>query len=102
MKQEIIKKFRNHTIKVSEFRIQDLFGIAMIFVVTGIAIAYGLSVQEDVSSDMTAGTAAKNAADQSINGTAKLAEKMPMIATIVTAAIIIGVLVTYFVVRGRG
>jgi len=101
MNREKLKKLRNHEVKTSEFRIQDMFAIGMIFVVTGIAIAYGLNAQEDVRGDLTAGTDAHTAIGHSINGTKKLAEKQPLIATIVVAAIVIGVLVTYFVVKSR-
>jgi len=48
---------------------------------------------------MTAGTAARNATEDAITGVAKLPEKMGLIATVIVAAIIIGILVRYLMVK---
>lgn len=85
--------------KVSEFDISDLLPIGLTFVVTGIGIAYGLNVMGDVRSDMTANSAEYNATTDAIEGVAKLPSKMPLIATVVVAALIIGILVRYLMVR---
>ena len=53
----------------------------------------------DVRGDMTAGTAEYNATGFAIEGVSKIPEKMPLIATVVVAAIIIGILVRYLMVR---
>ena len=85
--------------KVSEFDISDLLPIGLTFVVTGIGIAYGLNVMGDVRSDMTTNSAEYNATTDAIEGVAKLPSKMPLIATVVVAALIIGILVRYLMVR---
>ena len=84
---------------VSEFEIRDMLPIGLTFVVLGIGLTYGLNVMGDVKDDMTAGTAERNASEDAISGVAKIPEKMPLIATVVVAAIIIGILVRYLLVR---
>ena len=75
--------------------IGDLFGIAMVFVVTGIGISYGLSVLDDVHDDLDANSVEQNATQDAIDATAKFPEKMGLLATVIIAALIIGVLVKY-------
>lgn len=77
------------------FRLEDLLPIAMVLVVAGIGIAFGLNVMADVQDDFTAGTAEYNATQDAIDANSNLAERMPLLATVVVAAIIIGVLVRY-------
>lgn len=81
--------------KQTKFQIGDILPIAMVLVVAGIAITFGLNVQEDVQADMTTNSAAYNASADAIDGVGTLAEKLPLIATVVAAAIIIGVLIRY-------
>lgn len=83
----------------AKFVVQDILPIALTLVVSGIGIAYGLNVMEDVQGDMTSGTAAYNATGDAITGVAKLPEKLPLIVTVIVAAIIIGILVRYLMVR---
>ena len=90
MEQETIK-----------FQIQDLLGIGMTIVVLGIGLAYGLQVMGDVQDDMTANSEEYNATGNAITGVAKLPEKLPTIATVIVAAVIIGILVTYLWARFR-
>ena len=85
--------------QVLEFEIRDMLPIGLTFVVLGIGLAYGLNVMSDVKDDMTAGTAEYNASEDAITGVGKIPEKMPLIATVVVAAIIIGILVRYLMVR---
>ena len=92
--------------KEVKFEINDLLPIGLTFVVLGIGLAYGLSVMGDVRTDFmgakgcnatsTARCSAEyNATTDAIDGVAKFPEKMPLIATVVIAAIIIGILVRY-------
>jgi hypothetical protein len=114
-----------------KFKVEQLFSIGMVLVVTGIALAFGLEVMgtqrddlgTDVCTDRTdgfttynatskscynasydhsvIGDAAFNATGDTILGVSKLPEKLPTIATVVVAAVIIGVLVNYLYVRIR-
>ena len=79
----------------TKFQIQELLGIGLTLVVLGIGLAYGLQVMGDVRSDMTAGSAEYNATTDAITGVAKIPNKLPTIATVIVAAVIIGILVTY-------
>ena len=85
--------------KYAEFQIQDLLPIAMTLVVTGIGVAFGLNVMSDVQDDFTTNSIEYNATGDAIEGVAKIPEKMPLIATVIVAAILIGILVRYLFVR---
>ena len=92
------KKMKNKK-EVLEFQIQDMLTIGLTLVVTGIGIAYGLQVMGEVQDDMTGNSTEYNATGNAIEGVAKLPEKMPTIATVLVASIIIGILVTYLWAR---
>ena len=83
----------------TNFQISDILPISLTLVVIGIGVGYGLSVMEDVQSDMTTDSAAYNATGSAIEGVAVIPDKLPMIALVVVAAIIIGILVRYLMVR---
>jgi hypothetical protein len=105
--------------KICRFDLKDLLPIGLVLIVAGIAIAYGLNVLGDVRDgfieddanygaagcesgefdNCTTITAEMNASDNAITGVSNLPEKMPLIATVVVAAIIIGILVRYLMVR---
>ena len=115
--------------RICKFEIQDMLPIGLTFVVLGIGIAYGLNVMSDVRDDMqdvacsertdgftsfneTSGMCANATSDQlivtraeyvatndAISGVAKIPEKLPLIATVIVAAIIIGILVRYLMVN---
>jgi uncharacterized membrane protein YphA (DoxX/SURF4 family) len=74
--------------------------VALGLVVAGILIAFGLQILGDVQGDMTASSAEYNATGKAIEGVGNLAEKLPLIATIVVAVLIIGLLVFGFQQRG--
>lgn len=83
----------------ARFEIKDMLPIALTLVVTGIGVAYGLNVMEDVQGDLTVNSAAYNATGDAITGVAKLPNKLPLIVTVIVAAIIIGILVRYLMYR---
>jgi len=85
--------------EVAYFEIKDMLAIAVVLVVVGITIAFGLNVLADVRGDFTAGSAEYNATSDTISGISKLSGKMPIIGLVVVAAIIIGILVRYFMQR---
>jgi len=81
--------------------INDLYTIGIVVAVTGIALAFALQVTGDVQDDMTADTAEYNATGEAIDGIAVIPEKLPTVATIGVAVVIIGLLAGFFVMRGR-
>ena len=86
--------------KVSKFNIQDLLPIGLTIVVLGIGLAYGLNVMSDVKGDFTDTSSAEyNATLDAIDGVAKIPSKLPLIVTVIVAAVIIGILVRYLMVR---
>ena len=83
----------------NEFQLQELLPIAMVFVVTVIGIAFGLTIISDVQDDFTANSAEHNATADGITAIGSLASKLPLIATVVVAAVLIGILVRYLFVK---
>jgi len=83
----------------AKFEIRDMLPIGITFVVLGVGMTYGLDVMEDVNADMTENSSAYNASQDAIEGVGKIPEKMPQIALVIVAAIIIGILVRYLMVR---
>jgi len=78
----------------SPFRVRGTPGYVL-----GIGLAYGLQVMGDVQDDMTSNSHEYNATENAIQGVAKIPEKLPTIATVIVAAVIIGILVTYLWAR---
>lgn len=113
-----------HTPK-AHFDVGDLLPITLTIIVAGIGVAYGLSVLADVKDDqgdsacsgywntgtdvcqvsaanttvLSANDAATNATAQAITAVAKFPEKFGLIVTVIVAAILIGILVRYLMVR---
>ena len=102
--------------KKVEFTIQDIIPIAIVFVVATIAISYGATVLANLKASQVAGQAVTATCNSSsgvytgcgyaYNATGKgeeslwnLATNLPLIALIIVAAIIIGVLITYLYVK---
>jgi len=106
--------------KIVQFNIQDIWPIALVFVIAGLGIAYGLQAMGEARTDMVSHTAGcglnstggtggsilhtscsaeYNATGQAIEGIAKFPAKFGTIATIVIASIIIMILVRYLGAR---
>jgi len=97
--------------------LKDLFGVAVTFVALGVLITFGLNVQTDVRDDFVTGAAScganstggqggnilytncgyeYNASVSAIQANTNLASKLPILGTIVIAAIVVGVLIKAF------
>ena len=76
--------------------LKDLFGVAVTFVALGVLITFGLNVQTDVRDDFTANSVEYNASQNAIQANTNVASKLPILGTIVIAAIVVGVLIKAF------
>lgn len=107
-----------------EFEIGALLPIGLTILVLAIALAFGLQVMGELQDDMivpntprceantTGGTGGTlyydncsmeyNATSLGMEGVAKIPEKLPLIVTVVVAAVIIGVIIRYLWISGSG
>jgi hypothetical protein len=81
-------------------RLQDLAGIAIIFVVVAIVISIGSDVLTEVRQGEANYTVKYNTTKYGLEGLEELASWLPTIAIVVVAAVVIGIIALYFAVRG--
>ena len=77
----------------AEYNLNDLLAVAMTFIVIGVGTAYGLQVMGEIKADMTPSSAEANATQDAIDGIAKIPEKLPTLATIIMAVVMLGAIV---------
>jgi len=75
--------------------LETLMAVVVILAVIGMVGAFTLQILGDVKGDMTANSLEANATGQAQEGIAKIPNKLPIIATVILAGIIIGILVTF-------
>ncbi len=80
-------------------RLQDLAGIAIIFVVVAIVIGIGADVLTNIQAGKTTGSTEYNASLYGLQGLEELASWLPTIAIVVVAAVVIGIIALYFAMR---
>jgi len=85
--------------EVVKFQLKELLGVGFTLVVLGIGLGYGLDVMSDIEADLTTGSVEQMAVANATLGVSKIPEKLPTIATVIVAAVIIGILVTYLWAR---
>jgi hypothetical protein len=85
---------------IVEFQVGDILGLGMTLAVTGIGLAFALGIMGETRDDMTTNSIEYNATTDAMTGVAKIPKKMPTIAGVIVAAIIIGILVRYLWIRG--
>ena len=88
--------------KEANFRIGDLVGIGITLVVVGVVLSFGAKINSNLSDDFTDGSAEQSVVDNSTEGIETLAENMPLIATIVVAAVVVGIIIVYMAGRVGG
>ena len=76
--------------------LRDLFPAAVTFVALGVLITFGLNVQTTVRNGFTTNTFEYNASTSAIQANANLSSNLPILGTIVIAAVVVGVLVRSF------
>ena len=77
------------------FQVGDILPLALVIVVAGVGIAFGLNILGDVKGDMTPASAEYNATGDTITAVAKFSSKLGIIVTVIVAAILLGILVRY-------
>lgn len=87
--------------KTVEFSIQDLWPIALVLIVVSVGIAFGFDILDDVYTSVDS-TDGKTAINDSKEAMGNLTSKLPIIAVVVVAAILIGILVRYLGGMGQG
>jgi uncharacterized membrane protein AbrB (regulator of aidB expression) len=95
MEQELKEKEAN-------FRIGDLVGIGITLVVVGVVLSFGAKINSSIQDDFTDGSTEDNVVSNSSEGLATLADNLPLIATIVVAAVVVGIIITYMAGRIGG
>lgn len=88
--------------KEANFRIGDLVGIGITLVVVGVVLSFGAKINSSISDDFDVNSTEKSIVDNSTEGIQTLAENMPLIATIVVAAVVVGIIIVYMAGRVGG
>lgn len=83
-------------IKEVEFQFQDLLPIGVTLVVLSLVVAYGLQIMGEAQDDMTSDSAEYNATGAGIEAVGEIPNRLGTIVTIIIAAVIIGILIRYF------
>lgn len=81
--------------KRGAFGVEALLSFGLTIVLLGIVLAVGLQILGETKDDMTANSVEANATEEAITALAKIPSKLGMIVTVVIAAILIGILMTY-------
>lgn len=79
-------------------RLGDLSGIAITFVVLAVTLGVGATILASIQDGQAADSTAFNATGEGLDSLAELADWLPTLATIVVAAVVIGV-ISFFYTR---
>ena len=83
------------------YQIGDLLTFGIMFVVLTVALSFGATILTDIRDDQTQNDTDYNITTKGIDAVLNLAKWTPNLATIIVAAIIIGILMTAFVYKMR-
>jgi len=76
--------------------LQDMSAYALAFAVVAIVLGVGATILTQVQGTQTSGTTAYNATGYGLTGASTMSQWLPIIAVIIAAAIVIGIIVTAF------
>jgi len=79
-------------------RLGDLSGIAITFVVLAVTLSVGSTILDSIQDGNVADSYAANATTEGLQSLSTLADWLPTLATIVAAAVVIGV-ISFFYTR---
>ena len=75
------------------YSVGDIPQLSLILVIVGITVTLGLLVLSNMQDTLTADSAAYNATSDGISGLAELSGWLPIIALVIAAGIVIGIVV---------
>lgn len=81
--------------------VTDLPNLILILVLASIFLGVGLLVLDKFHDTLTVGSQAEIAVNATVGGVGDFSDWWPTIVVVIAAAVIIGLVVTAFVVRGR-
>ena len=82
--------------KEYKFEIGQIVPIVVVLAVAGLVIAFTSQIGGDVQDDMTDNSLEYNATGKMLEANNKFADKLPLIATVIVAVILIGIIIKYF------
>ena len=82
--------------KEYKFEIGQIVPIVVVLAVAGLVIAFTSQIGGDVQDDMTDDSLEYNATGKMLEANTKFADKLPLIATVIVAVILIGIIIKYF------
>ena len=91
-------KYISNSQGVKYMRLGDLSGIAITFVVLAVTLGVGATILASIQGGQTTDEAAFNATQEGLDSLTELSEWLPTLATIVAAAVVIGV-ISFFYTR---
>lgn len=79
----------------------EMASIAIIFVVVTIVISIGAEIVGDIRTDQTTDSTEYNVTTHGLESLDEFGDWLPTLAIVIVAAIIIGIITSYFAFRGR-
>lgn len=79
--------------QIAEVEMNKLIPITVGLITASVIVAFGINIVNDVGSDFTVNSTEYNATVDATTGLAKITSKIPLIVTIIVAAVIITLLV---------
>ena len=83
------------------YQIGDLLTFGIMFVVLTVALSFGATILSDVRDDQTANDPDYNVTTKGLTALLNLAKWTPNLATIIVAAVIIGIFMSAFIYKMR-
>jgi hypothetical protein len=80
----------------AKLELSDLLYVGLVMAVLGIVLAFSADVQDDIASDFTADSYAKNISDKALEGSYNLTKKVPTVGTVAAIVVILGILIGGF------
>ena len=79
--------------------LNDLVPIGVAFVLIVLVLTFGASIVGDVERDMVTNSTAENVTNEGLGALSKMGQKLPTLATVVIAGVIVGILMAAFAFR---